>query len=40
LAADHTEISRNTLFPPRFNQLDPALSTADKQRQLTYLSSD
>jgi hypothetical protein len=26
--------------PPRFNQLDSALSTADKQRQLTYLSSD
>ena len=28
------------LVPPRFNQLDPALSTADKQLRLTYLSPD
>jgi hypothetical protein len=28
------------LVQPCINQLDPALSTADKQRQLTYLSPD
>ncbi|MCY3909025.1 MAG: hypothetical protein OXF81_02760 [Cyanobacteria bacterium MAG COS3_bin_20] len=28
------------LVPPRLNPLDPALSAADKQLQLAYLSSD
>ncbi|WP_186514387.1 hypothetical protein [Synechococcus sp. A15-44] len=40
LGADHTEISRNTLPKAKLNSLDPSLNTADKQRQLTYLSSD